>query len=92
MISNTKVDLVVADELLENMTGLELIKKLVMGNPMLNCAVVSSLSPEDFHEKSEGLGILMQLPIKPKEKDAEALLKHLNTILNLTHKTGTVEN
>ncbi|MBW2610279.1 MAG: response regulator [Deltaproteobacteria bacterium] len=91
MTSNTMFDLIIADEFLENMTGLEFIKKIVPVNPMLNCAVVSSLSQGDFHEASEGLGILMQLPVQLKEKDADELLQRLKTILNLTHKTGAVE-
>ncbi|OGP62327.1 MAG: hypothetical protein A2V65_05270 [Deltaproteobacteria bacterium RBG_13_49_15] len=48
---------------------------------------LDSLSPHDFHEASEGLGILMQLPPAPEKLDAEKLLKHLKTILILTRKT-----
>ena len=36
---------------------------------MINSAAVSSLSPEKFHEASEGLGILPQLPPRPGAHD-----------------------
>jgi hypothetical protein len=63
------------------MSGLEFIRKVVSKNPMINSAAISSLPPEDFHNASEGLGILMQLPWKPNEADAARLLRHLNKIL-----------
>mmetsp|Transcript_4917 Transcript_4917/g.2741 ORF Transcript_4917/g.2741 Transcript_4917/m.2741 type:complete len:123 (+) Transcript_4917:8133-8501(+) len=83
MISEKTFDLVITDESLGDMTSLEFAKKLVTVNPMINCAVVSSLSSEDFHEASEGLGILMQLPPQPDKIHTENLLQHLNNILNI---------
>lgn len=83
-IGKTAVDLVLADEMLGDMTGLELIKRLVTVNPMINCAAVSSLSKEAYHEASEGLGILMQLPPKPDRADGQRLMAHLNQILGLS--------
>jgi len=84
MVSSGSYHLAVTDETLDDMTGLELARKIVMKNPMINCAVVSALSHEDFHEASEGLGLLAQLPPAPGEKEAEELLKSLKTILNMT--------
>ena len=83
MIAEDNFDLVVADENLGDMTGLEFIRALVSKRPMINCAAVSSLAAEDFHEVSEGLGILMQLPVRPGEEQAEMLLGQLKNILNL---------
>ena len=83
-IGKTAVDLVLADETLNDMTGLDLIKRLVAVNPMINCAAVSSLSREAYHEASEGLGILMQLPPKPTRADGQRLMAHLNQILGLS--------
>ena len=57
-ISNQQFDLLIADENLKDMTGLQLIESVVTQNPMLNCAAISSLSTDDFHEASEGLGII----------------------------------
>jgi DNA-binding response OmpR family regulator len=88
MISDRSFDIIISDEALPDMTGLALAKKLISKNPMLNLSVVSALSSKDFHEASEGLGILMQLPPAPKKLDAEKLLAHLNNILSLTRKTN----
>jgi len=82
-IGEQSVDLVVTDERLGDMTGLELVGRLVAVNPMINSAAVSSLSKEDYHEASEGLGILMQLPPSPDRADGERLLANLNQILGL---------
>ncbi len=79
-VSEKQFDLLVADETLEDMSGLELIESVIMSQPMLNCAAVSSLSKEDYHEASEGLGVLMQLPSAPGREEADALMKHLNKI------------
>ena len=80
MVADAPVDLVVTDETLGDMTGLEVAERLLSINPMINCAAVSQLSPEDFHEASEGLGLLAQLPPVPGEEQARALLEHLRTI------------
>ena len=85
IISGKAVDLVVADENPQDMTGLEFIKKLITLNPIINCAVVSSLSPKDFHEASEGLGLLMQLSVRPDEKQSETLIHNLKKVMNLSN-------
>lgn len=79
-ISEKVFDLLVTDETLSDMTGLELIKSVVTSQPMLNCAAVSSLLPGAFHEASEGLGILMQLPVGPGKQEAVQLLERLKKI------------
>ena len=83
MLPNTSLDLVVVDEKLGDMTGMEFIETLVGANPMINCAAVSPLPPDEFHEISEGLGILAQLPVQPGANDAENLLKLLKHLKNL---------
>jgi CheY-like chemotaxis protein len=82
MIAEGNFDLVVADENLGDMTGLEFIRAIVAKQPLVNCAAVSSLTPEDFHEAGEGLGILMQLPVRPGREHAQMLLGQLKNILN----------
>ena len=82
-ISDNPVDLVIVNENIGDMTGIEFMKKLLPINPMINCAAVSPLPPEEFHEASEGLGVLVQLPVSPGKLDAENLLKRLNDIKNL---------
>lgn len=82
-VSNTTFDLVVTEERLEDMTGFELAGKLISVNPMINCAVISTLSPEDFHEASEGLGLLAQLPAQPTKEHTEELLQRLKNLKDL---------
>lgn len=76
----SSIDLVVTDELLDDMTALELAGKLVKRNPMTNCACVSSLSLEKFQEVSEGLGLMPPLPFKPGAKEGETLLSTLRQL------------
>ncbi|MDJ0817188.1 MAG: hypothetical protein QNJ58_13340 [Desulfobacterales bacterium] len=82
MMASSSFDLVVADENLDDITGLEFVRNAVSRNPMVNCAAVSSLNPKKFHEASEGMGILMQLPVKPGREHANMLMNRLNRILN----------
>ena len=84
-IKETKFDLLVVDEMLSDIMGLKCVEKIVLENPFLNTAAISSLSPEEFHEESEGLGVLMQIPVNPVAEDGEKLLDYLNNILSLTN-------
>ena len=79
-------DLVVTDETTGDVTGIACIDKLISANPMLNCAAVSSLSHKEFHEATEGLGILMQLPVSPGKDEVKRLLEHLQNIMILTKR------
>ena len=83
MIKDNAIDLVISDEELGDMSGLAFISKLILVNPMLNCVAVSSLSEKDFHEASEGLGLMNHLPVNPGADDAEELLKNLRRIKGL---------
>ena len=78
------IDLIITDERLKDSTGLELAARLLTVNPMITCSVVSRLTPEKFHEASEGLGIMAQLPIHSGKEHAESLLHRLRQIKNLT--------
>ena len=84
MLTRDPVDLAVADESLGDMTGLAFAEKLVVLNPMINCALVSSRPADEFHEISEGLGILAQLTPNPDAKQAIDLLRHLESIFSLS--------
>lgn len=79
-LANEKTDVVIVDEHLGDMGGIDFVKRLVKVNPLANTAIVSTLSDEEFHEATEGLGVLMQLPAQPQEKNAEALLAVLEKI------------
>jgi two-component SAPR family response regulator len=80
VLKEKTADLVVVDEQLADMSGLAFAKELVVQNPMINCALVSSLSAADFHEASEGLGILAQLPPEPDASHAASLVDNLSAI------------
>ena len=77
-------DLIITDEMLGDMTGLEFAARLLTVNPLINCAAVSRLSPEKFHEVSEGLGMMGHLPVRPGKELAAELLQRLKYIKSLT--------
>jgi len=64
---------VIVDEQLHDFTPLVLVAEIMKINAMVNTAVVSALSPEEFHEASEGLGILSSIPLSPGEEDGRQL-------------------
>ncbi|MEW6265259.1 MAG: response regulator [Thermodesulfobacteriota bacterium] len=74
--------LVVADDELEDMSGLELVRRLIERNVFINTALVSSWSEPEFHEKTEGLGLLARVPPQPSPAEARALLDQLKTIVS----------
>ena len=83
-VSETLPDLIVIDEDVDGNSNLEIARQIVMTNAMVNLALVSSLSPGDFHEASEGLGIVAQVPPHPGEEDARRLLEAIQSIASLT--------
>ncbi|MBU1565264.1 MAG: response regulator [Proteobacteria bacterium] len=82
-IKGKQVDLVIVDEQLVDMSGIAFGKQLVKVNPLVNSAMLSTLTDEAFHEATEGLGVLIQLPSQPQEKHADALLAILQKISSL---------
>ena len=80
LIKSKQIDLVIVDEQIGDMRGIAFVKQLVKINPLANTAIVSALTAEEFHEATEGLGVLMQLPIEPRDKDAGKLLATLEKI------------
>lgn len=84
ILSQTPVDLVLTDETIDDMTGLAFIKRVIAVNPMINCAAGSSLSQAVYHEASEGLGLLKQLPRHPGEADGKRLMASLDQVLQST--------
>ena len=74
------VNTLVVDATLADGPGLTFVQKVTKVKPLANCALVSSLSPEDFHEATEGLGVFLQLPSVPGVVDAENMLQILKKI------------
>ena len=62
------------------MSGLELARGLIKVNALINCALVSDLESEEFHQATEGLGLIAQLPRHPDKKQALMLLEALARI------------
>jgi DNA-binding response OmpR family regulator len=79
--TDKKIGLVIIDGNLPGENARDLVERVIMQAPMTNCVATSALSSEDFHETFEGLGVLMQLPLKPNDQDAQKLVTHLNKIL-----------
>lgn len=75
-----QVDVLIAAEEVKQSTGLQFIRELVMRHPFINCALVSPLYPQEFHEATEGLGIFMQLPPAPDGGQAPKIREHLAAI------------
>ena len=73
--------LVIVDETIGGGSGLELITRLIGVNAFIQTAAVSPLPHDDFHEASEGLGIMAQLPPRPGEADTQKLLQTLRNYL-----------
>jgi DNA-binding NarL/FixJ family response regulator len=74
-------DLVIIDADLPDTPPLDLVQKLLLVNAMVNTAVVSPLADAEFHEASEGLGILGSLPLEPGRREAVDLLLKLRKVL-----------
>lgn len=86
IVGNCRMDVVVIDEQLTDVDSLAFAKKLVKQQPLINCAMVSTLDAKDFHELTEGLGIFMQLPVKPGAEEADRMLHLLQKIGTLMTK------
>ncbi len=80
ILGNCKMDVVVTDEKLADGDSLAFVKELVKQQPLINCAMVSTLDAKDFHEATEGLGVFMQLPVKPGADEAGKMLQLLQSI------------
>lgn len=72
-IRQTPASLVVVDQKLPDTDPIRLVMDILTVDATIQTAVITSLSEEDFHEASEGLGVLMGLPIQPEIRDGRAL-------------------
>lgn len=75
--------LAIIDAQLPDMAGLDLARRLVMVNAMINVALVSDAPAEAFHDVTEGLGILAQLPEVPEQETVPQLLADLAGVTGL---------
>lgn len=77
LIKTEKPKLVVVDEGLPDIKPLELVREIVMASAMTLTAVVTSMTEDDFHEASEGYGVLMALPALPAREHGKELAELL---------------
>ncbi|WP_051308989.1 response regulator transcription factor [Desulfogranum japonicum] len=78
-----KIEALVCSQTLPEMEGLELLKQLVKVNPLINTALVSDLPEKEFHEVTEGLGVLMQIPSDAGAEHGQQLLDKLAKVASL---------
>jgi DNA-binding response OmpR family regulator len=79
--AETTPDLIIVDSVLVDMDGLTLVRKLLGINAMINTALVSPLSSSEFHEATEGLGMLGNLAMMPGESDARDIFSRLMDVV-----------
>ncbi|QGY39464.1 response regulator [Pseudodesulfovibrio cashew] len=82
-VAGSPVGLVVIDEELPDFEALPLVVELIKANALVNTAVVSSLPSEEFHDKSEGYGVLRALPLDPAKEDGRELATQVVRIMGL---------
>ena len=80
LVREESPDLVVLDENVGGRNALDLVISILSINAMVNTAMITSMSPEAWHEKSEGLGMLEPVPSPPSASDAHKLLATLGTL------------
>jgi DNA-binding NtrC family response regulator len=72
--------LVIVDDQVQGLAGLDIVRHLINVNAFIQTAVLSELGQQEFHERSEGLGILSKLPLIPKEEEARKLIRLLRQV------------
>lgn len=83
LVAGSMVDVVVTAEQLADGPALPFVQELIKKQPLVNCAMVSSLSHDEFHQATEGLGIFMQLPMTPGAGEATKMVELLESIRGL---------
>lgn len=83
LINADCIDLVVVGQSLMDTTPVDCVTRLIRQKPMINCAMLSAMEQDAFHEATEGLGILMQLPPNPSGNEAKVLLNKIELLASL---------
>lgn len=83
IVKNNPVDVVVVGSDLRDCGSLDFTKELMKEYPLVNCAMVSGLPHDEFHEVTEGYGLFMQLPQQPGVKDASKMIELYKSITGL---------
>ena len=72
--------LVILEEGIDVRKALDLVIDILSINAMVNTTMITTMDPESWHEKSEGLGMLEPLPNPPSAADARKLLATLGKL------------
>jgi DNA-binding NtrC family response regulator len=94
LLSDNAIELVVIDETLADISGFALAEQVAKNHPFVNSILVSELPDSDFHELTEGLGVLMRLRSPLEEGQAGGVLDrlaHIRRDRSLAAETGRVE-
>jgi len=83
IVKTGQVEAVAVGESIGTMSGVEFIDALIKVNPMVNTVLASSLPGEEFHEETEGQGVLAQISVNPGKEDADLFIGKLRKIASL---------
>lgn len=72
------ISLLVIAENLPDLDSIDLIKQIITGNPFQNIAVVSDRDPDQFHEMTEGLGVLGKITPQYSAESLNSILHRMN--------------
>ena len=72
-VRRNRPGLVVADARLDDNDGVGLVQDIIGIDAMACIALVSDLPDQQFHDVTEGLGLLMQVPVVAGKEEADAL-------------------
>lgn len=78
LLSLGQIDAIIGDE-----QFMPFIQDMITAHPMVPTAMISSKSEKGFHQITEGLGILMQLPPLPEKDHAVQLLEKLSSLKSI---------
>jgi DNA-binding response OmpR family regulator len=73
-VKAARPDLLIVDARIEGRDGFDLCRQVLQVDAFVNMAAVSDLDDDEFHEASEGLGLIGRLPSRPAVEDFERLL------------------
>lgn len=79
-VKDIKPVLAVVDDQVRGALGLDIIRRLIQENAFIQTAAISDLSDDEFHIRSEGLGVLSKLPLVPTAADARQLIGLLEQV------------
>lgn len=83
LVHDNPPQLVVIDCELPDRAPISLVQELLAVNAMVNTALISPLTDGEFHEATEGLGVLARLPLLPEPSDVAQLASRLRQVLGL---------